>query len=146
MCVHLGVFDCTTDSDSDSDHGPRTTDHGSSPTSNSPIKRLGPRTESDITGKKFNWQMVQRSDHESVPPFTTIRTPRSSESTPNRKPTPTFMHPVSLANSCLRGFTHYMGLELWSPAGRKSPTSAPARSRTPAFTHMRPINPVPLPS
>ncbi|KAL4570837.1 hypothetical protein LXL04_026500 [Taraxacum kok-saghyz] len=41
------------------------------------------------------------------------------------------MHPVSLANSCLRGFTHYMGLELWSPAGRKSPTSALARSRTP---------------
>ncbi|KAL4554042.1 hypothetical protein LXL04_039842 [Taraxacum kok-saghyz] len=30
---------------------PRTTDHGPSPTSNSPIKRLGPRTESDITGK-----------------------------------------------------------------------------------------------
>ncbi|KAL4591061.1 hypothetical protein LXL04_004009 [Taraxacum kok-saghyz] len=29
----------------------QTTDHGPSPTSNSPIKRLGPRTESDITGK-----------------------------------------------------------------------------------------------
>ncbi|KAL4566090.1 hypothetical protein LXL04_030200 [Taraxacum kok-saghyz] len=53
------------------------------------------------------------------------------ESTPKRKLTPTFMHPVSLANSCLRGFTHYMGLELWSPVGRKSPTSAPVRSRTP---------------
>ncbi|KAL4583829.1 hypothetical protein LXL04_008413 [Taraxacum kok-saghyz] len=30
---------------------PRTTDQGPSPTSNSPIKLLGPRTESDITGK-----------------------------------------------------------------------------------------------
>ncbi|KAL4589238.1 hypothetical protein LXL04_002144 [Taraxacum kok-saghyz] len=33
---------------------PRTTDHGPSPTSQSPIKRLGPRTESDIRGNFFS--------------------------------------------------------------------------------------------
>ncbi|KAL4575806.1 hypothetical protein LXL04_011892 [Taraxacum kok-saghyz] len=36
------------------DHGPRTTDHRPSPTSQSPIKRLGPRTESDIRGNFFS--------------------------------------------------------------------------------------------
>ncbi|KAL4567050.1 hypothetical protein LXL04_022621 [Taraxacum kok-saghyz] len=35
---------------------PRTTDHGPSPTSQSPIKRLGPRTESDIRGNFFSLQ------------------------------------------------------------------------------------------
>ncbi|KAL4577747.1 hypothetical protein LXL04_013860 [Taraxacum kok-saghyz] len=36
----------------------QTTDHGPSPTSNSPIKRLGPRTESDNTGKKLSLRFL----------------------------------------------------------------------------------------
>ncbi|KAL4589973.1 hypothetical protein LXL04_002886 [Taraxacum kok-saghyz] len=36
----------------------QTTDHGPSPTSNSPIKCLGPRTESDITGKKLSLRFL----------------------------------------------------------------------------------------
>ncbi|KAL4569989.1 hypothetical protein LXL04_025638 [Taraxacum kok-saghyz] len=44
---------------------PRTTDHGPSPTSNSPIKRLGPRTESDITDKFSVCDFYTRTESEA---------------------------------------------------------------------------------
>ncbi|KAL4560168.1 hypothetical protein LXL04_032317 [Taraxacum kok-saghyz] len=39
-----------------------------------------------------------------------------------------------------------LGLELRLPAGKKSPTNAPAKGRNPDLHTMRHINPVPLPS
>ena len=87
---------------------PRTTDHGPSPTSQSPIKRLGPRTESDIRGNFFSLRFFwadrvrgKRSDRVRGP------SPSSAIKRTDHGPSPWSESESLVRDLCKQPLSHY---------------------------------------